>query len=59
MRVEVGSVGHGVVDCGRLDRHMVGIEARPSGEHRPQDAGVLVGDGHHGLLPAQALAQVG
>ena len=42
----------------RLDRDMVSTEAQPLRQHRPQDADVLVGNGHHGLLPGDALTQL-
>ena len=36
---------------------MVGVEGLAACHHRPQDARVLVGQRHHRLLPAAALAQ--
>ena len=37
---------------------MVGIEAQAPGEHGPEDAGILVGQGHDRLLPASAALEL-
>jgi hypothetical protein len=39
-------------DHGWLRTHVARIERSPTHEHGPQDARVLVGQGHHGLLPS-------
>jgi hypothetical protein len=38
--------------------HIVGIERAIACEHRPQDARVLVGQRHHGFLPAHTFHQL-
>ena len=42
----------------RLDADVFGVEAFFARHHRPQDASVLVGHGHAGLLPAHARRQL-
>ena len=42
----------------RPGRHVMRIEALPSGQHGPQDARVLVGQRYHRLLPANALFEL-
>ena len=40
-----------------LVAHMPGVKRHAPRQHRPQDAGVLVGERHHRFLPAAALSQ--
>ena len=42
----------------RLEADVFGVEAFFARHHRPQDAGVLVGHGHAGLLPSHARRQL-
>jgi hypothetical protein len=53
-----GCHGDWAKDLTGLDGHMVGIEYAALGQHRPEDSGVLVGQGHHGLLPTHAGQQL-